>query len=95
MSYLLSKALQLRSLLRLTFIQVCEQFFVLMWLKTFATEAVAPPWFAPIQQQLNNFGLELNNICNEQRLDNIEQRLHRADTKASRVCPHPFLLTLP
>lgn len=60
---------------------VREKCYVLMCvcvLKTFAIEAVAPPWFAPVQQQLNN----------------IQQQLNRIDTKASRVCPYPCLLTL-
>ena len=47
-------------------------------LTTFAIEAAAPLWFAPVQQQLNN----------------IEQQLHRVDTKTTRVCPYPCLLTL-
>ena len=54
-------------------------------LKTFAIEAVAPPWFAPVQQQLNNI---------QQQLNNFQQQLNRIDTKASRVCPYPCLLTL-
>jgi peptidoglycan hydrolase CwlO-like protein len=58
-------------------------------LKTLAIEAVAPPWFAPVQQQLNNMQQQLNNIQEEQ--NNIRQQLNQIDTKASRVCPYPPL----
>jgi len=68
-------------------------------LKTFAIEAVAPPWFAPVQQQLNDMQQQLNDM--QQQLNNmqqeqngIRQQLIRIDTKASRVCPYPHLLTL-
>jgi hypothetical protein len=44
-----TKAPQLRSRLQLPLVLVREKFFVLMCVeKTFAIEAVAPPWFAPV-----------------------------------------------
>ncbi|KIK03148.1 hypothetical protein K443DRAFT_121597 [Laccaria amethystina LaAM-08-1] len=37
---------------------------------------VAPPWFAPVQQQLNNI---------HQQLNNIQRQLNRTDAKGSRA----------
>lgn len=67
--------------------------------KTFAIEAAAPPWFEPVQQQLNNMQLQLNDIDNrlnnmDNRLNNMNNRLNQIDVKASRVRPYPCLLTL-
>ncbi|KAF8348892.1 hypothetical protein F5887DRAFT_540577 [Amanita rubescens] len=52
--------------------------------------AVAPPWFGPVQQQLNNMQQaqnnmqqQLNNVQQEQ--NNIRQQLNRIDSKASRA----------
>lgn len=52
-------------------------------LKTCTIEAVAPPWFAPVQQQLDNI---------QQQLNNIVQQLNQIVTKGSRVCPIPMSL---
>jgi len=62
--------------------------------QVFIGPAVAPPWFAPVQQQLDNIQQQLNDIQqqqnNFQQQQNVfqqqqNQQLNRMDNKASRA----------